>query len=110
MGYEQHCELSRLQAEAYDVQVLAWLRCKVKALRNALVDSSASFAGLSSDSLTIYAVTLLGEYLLEEWTRRLAGQLSCLPRCATLPFPLSDSVHFCSTPDKRHITCTWRSN
>ena len=55
-----------------DVQVLAWLRCKVKVLRNALVDSSASFAGLGSDSLTIYAVGLLGEFLSEEWTRRLA--------------------------------------
>ncbi len=54
------------------MQVLAWLRCKVKVLRNALVDSSASFAGLGSDSLTIYTVGLLGEYLSEEWTSRLA--------------------------------------
>ena len=54
------------------MQVLAWLRCKVKVLRNALVDSSASFAGLGSDSLTVYAVGLLGEYLSEEWTSRLA--------------------------------------
>ena len=54
------------------MQVLAWLRCKVKVLRNALVDSSASFAGLGSDSLTVYAVGLLGEYLSEQWTSCLA--------------------------------------
>ena len=52
--------------------MLAWLRCKVKVLRNALVDSSASFAGLGSNSLTIYVVGLLGEYLSEGWTKRLA--------------------------------------
>ena len=53
--------------------MLAWLRCKVKVLRNALVDSSISFAALGSDSLTIYVIGLLGENLSDDWTKRLAG-------------------------------------
>ena len=78
--------------------MLAWLRCKVKVLRNALVDSSASFAGLGSDSLTIYAIGLLGEYLSEEWTKRLAdschvslGLLLCLA-CSQVPMPCLESA------------------
>lgn len=107
--YEQQYELICLQAQACNLQVLAWLRCKVKVLRNALVDSSASFAGLASDSLTIYAVTLLGEYLPEEWTRRLAD--SCQVSLGVLlAFDLSESVHLCRDAVKRHITCTRRSN
>ena len=84
---EQRCSILVCKQRRGVAQVLAWLRCKVKVLRNALVDSSAAFAGLGSDSLTIYAIGLLGEYLSEEWTRRLAdschvslGLLSCLTR------------------------------
>ncbi|CAL5222476.1 g4847 [Coccomyxa viridis] len=70
------CDMKAAGTDRYyrlsNEKVLAWLRCKVKVLRNALVDSSASFAGLGSDSLTVYAVGLLGEYLSEEWTKRLA--------------------------------------
>jgi hypothetical protein len=61
-----------IQCLAHGTQVLAWLRCKVKVVRNALVDSSLSFAGLGSDSLTIYVIGLLGENLSEAWTKRLA--------------------------------------
>ena len=53
--------------------MLAWLRCKVKVLRNSLVDSSNSFAALGTDALTVYVIGLLGEYLSEDWMKRLAG-------------------------------------
>ena len=85
------------------VQVLAWLRCKVKVLRNALVDSSASFAGLGSDSLTVYAVGLLGEYLSEEWTKRLAD--SChVSLGAANTYKLSGDVRLCRKAVE-HLAC-----
>ena len=84
------------------MQVLAWLRCKVKVLRNALVDSSASFAGLGSDSLTIYAVGLLGEYLSEEWTARLAE--SCHVSLGKPPRTCQKCATYCKAV-KRHV-CT----
>ena len=74
------------QADAC-TQVLAWLRCKVKLLRNSLVDSSASFAALGTDALTVYAIGLLGEYLSDDWMQRLAG--SCHVSLGVRPSPAS---------------------
>ncbi|CAL8467533.1 g7071 [Coccomyxa elongata] len=54
-----------------DEKVLAWLRCKLRRLRGALLASSANFAAMDDTSLTIYAVGLLGEYLSEAWLQRL---------------------------------------
>jgi len=53
------------------VQVLAWLRCKVRRLRGALLDSSTNFAAMDDSSLTVYVIGLLGEYLSESWVQRL---------------------------------------
>lgn len=53
-------------------QVLAWLCCKVKRLRGALLRSSASFGALDDAALTSYAVGALGEYLSDAWLARLS--------------------------------------
>ncbi|CAK0787484.1 hypothetical protein CVIRNUC_010704 [Coccomyxa viridis] len=71
------CDVKSAGGDEYfrlnDEKVLAWLRCKVKVLRNSLVDSSNSFAALGTDALTVYVIGLLGEYLSEDWMKRLAG-------------------------------------
>lgn len=52
--------------------MLAWLRCKLRRLRGALLDSSANFAAMDDASLTAYAIGLLGEYLSEAWLQQLS--------------------------------------
>ncbi|EIE24959.1 hypothetical protein COCSUDRAFT_83651 [Coccomyxa subellipsoidea C-169] len=56
-----------------NAKVLAWLRCKLRRLRGALLDSSANFAAMDDTLLTSYAVGLLGEYLSEAWLQRLCN-------------------------------------
>ena len=81
-----------LQADAC-LQVLAWLRCKVKVLRNSLVDSSSSFAALGTDALTVYVIGLLREYLSEDWMKRLAG--SCHVSLGVRPSPIPPCNRAC---------------
>ena len=52
--------------------MLAWLRCKLRRLRGALLAKQCKhFAAMDDASLTAYAVGLLGEYLSEAWLQRL---------------------------------------
>lgn len=65
-----------------DARALAWLCCKtdtvLAALRSGGAGGGAAFAAMG-DSLTGYAVELLGEYVAKPWLQRLQTHLRCTP-------------------------------
>jgi hypothetical protein len=79
-------------------QVLAWLRCKLKHLRGALIGSSANYASMDDASLTVYAIGILGEHLSDAWMERLAASCGVSLAGALLTPPRQEA----------HVSCKHR--
>lgn len=90
---------AKLSAAGMCVQVLAWLRFKLRRLRAALTEHSAAHAAMDEASLTAYSVRLLGEYLPEPWLQRLcdACHVSAVPGVcpSSHPFTALQPLHGC---------------